>query len=51
MNTVWQFATGDEQKLERNNSEAYIYLNVTGSTDTWFVSKNIHVTGTKDDGY
>ncbi len=50
LNTVWQFTTGNEQKLEQNDSEAYIYLNVTGSTEIWFASKNIHVAGTKDEG-
>ncbi len=50
LNTIWQFTAGEEQKLERNTSEAFIYLNVAGSTSTWYVSKNIHSQGTKDDG-
>ena len=50
INTIWQFTAGNEQKLERNSSEAFIYLNVAGSTSTWYVSKNIHVQGIKDDG-
>lgn len=50
LNTIWQFTSGEEQKLEKNSSEALIYLNVAGSTNTWYVSKNIHSRGTKDDG-
>lgn len=49
LSTTWQFNAGEEQKTERNESEAMIYLNIAGSTDTWFVSKNIHVTGTKNE--
>ena len=48
LSTVWENFTGDEQKMEKNSCEAFIYLNIAGSTDTWFVSKNIHVSGTKE---
>lgn len=48
LNTIWQFRAGEEQKTERNESEAIIYLNVAGVTDTWFVSDNIHASGTKN---
>ena len=50
LNTIWQFTAGEEEKLERNSSEAFIYLNVAGSTSTWYVSENIHSQGTKEDG-
>ena len=50
LSTIWQFTSGEEQKSEKNDSEAIIYLNTAGSTDTWYVSKNIHSLGTKSDG-
>ncbi|MDX9883217.1 MAG: hypothetical protein RBS73_14235 [Prolixibacteraceae bacterium] len=50
VNTIWQLTTGEEQKLERNSSEAFIYLNVAGASNTWYVSKNIRAQGTKDEG-
>jgi len=50
LHTTWQFSSGEEQKLERNTSNALIYFNVAGATSTWYVSKNIHALGTKDQG-
>ena len=50
LSTIWQLTSGEEQKTEKNESEAFIYFNIAGATDTWYVSKNIHSLGTKTDG-
>lgn len=50
LTTVWQYTTSNgKQKIERNQSTAFVHLNVAGATDTWFVSKNIHASGMKND--
>lgn len=49
LTTVWQYTSPGKQEIERNHSSALVFLNVAGATDTWFVSKNIHASGMRND--
>jgi len=44
----WQFTEGETKKQEENIAEAMVYFKVAGSSDVWFQSQNIKVSGVSD---
>ena len=45
----WQFSEGDVTMHEENSAESIVYFKIAGSSDIWFQSRNIKVSGVKDD--
>lgn len=44
----WQFTEGETKNQEDNVAEAMIYFKIAGSSDVWFQSQNIKVSGVSD---
>jgi len=49
MKTTWQFNEGETTIKEENVAEALVYFKLAGASDVWFLSKNIKVSGIKNE--
>jgi hypothetical protein len=49
MKTTWQFSEGETTSKEENVAEALVYFKLAGASDVWFLSKNIKVSGIKNE--
>lgn len=49
LKTTWQFSQNEKTIQEENLAEGIVYFKVAGSSDVWFSSLNIEVSGIKND--
>ena len=46
---IWQFSGNDTTRQEENVAVASVYLKIAGISDEWYLSKNIKVSGIKNE--
>jgi len=49
INAIWQFSSNDTILQEENIAVSSVYLKIAGASDDWYLSKNIKVSGIKNE--